>query len=68
MDEILYHSFYRDTKFTSLKHTILYFDKVIVPSNSYPVAFGENNQRALFAQSVPEDVLGGFQGSCRLKV
>lgn len=56
MDEIIYHSFYRDSGFRSLKHAILYFDKIVIPKNVYPVIFGENNENMLLAQSVPEDV------------
>ncbi len=56
MNEIIFHSFYRDSDFTSLKHAILYFDKIVIPKNAYTVVFGEKDQHIRLAQSVPEDV------------
>lgn len=56
MNEVLYHSFFQDQDYKSLKHSVLYFDRLVIADNSYPVIFGPNNSEIRLARSIPENI------------
>lgn len=56
MDNIIFHSLYNNASLTTLKHSLLYFDNITIPSDAYACSFGENNSHIHFLQLIPEDV------------
>jgi hypothetical protein len=54
MNSIVFHSFYRDPEFTSLKHALLYFDRITVPSNSFVLSFGDRPEQSHYVQLIPD--------------
>ena len=56
MYNIIFHSLYNDASLRTLKHSLLYFDNITIPSDAYPCSFGENNSYIHFLQLIPESV------------
>lgn len=61
MNEVLYHSFFQDPSYKSLKHAVLYFDKLVVADNSYPVVFGDKNSELRMARSIPDNIVSDIE-------
>lgn len=56
MDNIIFHSLYNDASLRTLKHSLLYFDNITIPSDVYTCSFGENHSHIHFLQLIPDDV------------
>jgi hypothetical protein len=56
MDDIIFHSLYSEQQFKTLKHSLLYFDKIIIPSNNYACSFGEKNPHPHWLKLIPDNV------------
>lgn len=56
MDEIVFHSLYNESDLKNLKHSLLYFNKVTIPSNYYVCEFGNKHPYPHYLQLVPESV------------
>jgi len=56
MDNIIFHSLYNEASLRTLKHCLLYFDNITIPSDAYACSFEENNSHIHFLQLIPEDI------------
>lgn len=56
MDGIVFHSLYNKSDLKNLKHSLLYFNNVTIPLNSYGCKFGEKHPYPYYLQLVPESV------------
>ena len=56
MDDIVFHSLYSEGDLKYLKHSLLYFNNVTIPINSYGCEFGEKHPYPHYLQLVPESV------------
>lgn len=56
MDNIIFHSLYDDGDLKTLKHALLYFNNITIPSNSYACSFGKNNSHIHYLQLIPDKV------------
>ncbi len=56
MNNIIFHSLYNDNDFVTLKHTLLYFEDIVIPSNTYPASFGANQSHIQYLQLIPHEV------------
>lgn len=56
MDNIIFHSLYNEEQLQTLKHSLLYFDKIVIPSNNYFCSFGPENAHSHWLQLVPDNV------------
>lgn len=56
MDDIIFHSLYNEANLTTLKHSLLYFKSITIPSNYYVCTFGSNNAHPHYLQLIPENV------------
>jgi hypothetical protein len=55
MNDIIYFSLYSDIDFKSMKHSLLYFDKLIIPSNEYILDATEEKLGFHFIQMTPHE-------------
>jgi len=62
MNSIVFHSFYRDPEFSSLKHALLYFDHITIPSNSFVLSLGEGPEQSHYVQLIPDDAYEHLEG------
>lgn len=56
MDDIVFHSLYNESDLKSLKHSLLYFNKLTIPANYYACQFGNKHPYPHYLQLVPESV------------
>lgn len=56
MDDIVFHSLYSDSDLKKLKHSLLYFNNVTIPSKNYACVFGNKSPYPHQLQLVPEFV------------
>lgn len=56
MDDIVFHSLYSGSDLKNLKHALLYFNNITIPSNYYSCLFGDKHPIPHYLQLIPENV------------